>query len=73
MLAMLRLCGWIVFTAGMAFVFLVLLDYGPARFSEGIRDESARVWAAVGRRVEAVKERAQRAAPQGEAARTQAR
>lgn len=73
MLAIVRMCGWLLFTAAMAFVFLVLLDYGPARFSEGIRDESARVWAAVGRRVDAVKARVPRPAGQGEAARTQAR
>lgn len=73
MLAMLRLFGWLVFTAAMSFVFLVLLDYGPGRFSEGIREESARVWAAVGRRVDAVKAGVQRPTNQGEAARTQAR
>ncbi|GEM_PF-6065756 len=68
---MLRFFGWVVFTAMMSFIFLVLLDYGPARFSEGIRKESARVLAAVDRRVDAVKAQAQ--AGQGDAARTQAR
>jgi hypothetical protein len=72
-LAMLRMCGWLLFTAAMSFVFLVLLDYGPGRFPEGIREESARVWAAVGRRVDAVKAQMPRPADQGEAARTHAR
>jgi hypothetical protein len=72
-LGILRFFGWVVFTAAMSFIFLVLLDYGPSRFSEGIRKESARVLAAVDRRVDAVKAQAQSAAGQGDAARTQAR
>lgn len=73
MTAMLKLIGWMIFTAVMAFVFLVLLDYGPARFSEGMQKESARVWAAVNRRVDAARSKVHAPAVQGDTGRTQAR
>jgi hypothetical protein len=74
MLALIRLCGWLLFTAAMSFVFLVLLDYGPGRFPDGLRQESERVYGAVRRRAEAVRRQVQeRVGDQERPGRTQAR
>jgi len=73
MAGLFRLMGWAAFTAVMSFVFLVLLDYGPSRFSEGIQKESERVWMAVNRRVDALKTKVKAPANYNAPARTQAR
>ncbi len=58
MIQLVRGLAWLAFTAAMSFVFLVMLDYGPARFPQGMAREVGRVRASVVKRLKAPKIRA---------------